>query len=1028
MDYMRGCLFYVLSALLVALLCVGLLLIPILGKETTPVPEGSMYVSEGLVIHLDAFSPDNGTVDLSTGAWRSLSGGGDATLDGSWVKEEKGISYSLSAVGGTGLHFDFADLPKEDFTAEMFLTPKGLETGGQKVTFDSDYGKSYSYGFAFGPFKGYVYPAKRVAGDPSPTADSRYCSWQIMWYYAETGYNFTWLLDDYSFHTFMDRPLSYAVTGQVGASSASYRILAQGEEAGRVNISSAKYKPYDSCDSMFRLLTSFPCTVYSVRIYDRVLTAEEMAQNHLADLAAYHELSIAERFLSLSPSRQKEICARFAKSSPDEAGLAEAILAEVNRLTAEDLLLEDPKTEEELAQAHFALLAKEAELDISCLEPLSAEERAAVFRQFATLSPSTHSKELLQNLLHYYAGDTEALMKGALSLEEISLRNDTVTGVRHLFRLEAQTLAILSQDYQVTVGALLSLSSSGLTPESLTLTYKDGAWQAPQGAAMITVYSQNGTHPVNGHFLPEDPERFAVTLSLGEELTREKTQNGVLALGFLILEKEGERLVYYKGGISSLYGPVPSYETIAKMDYMKDKTNEVAMENYTDCLQGTLKEYYKELGEYPVLISGKDAPLPGGEKAVWVQYLPEKDPWVGHSDPDRAGVKAVYVYYPMAKDPATLTDAALEEMGALRFFGYIGLPSARSKNLPGMVCTHGGAGHAYATYVLEAIKHGFAAIAMDTEGYYNTTGGTTTYSEAGAAYVQDPLGHKGKDNFSSVEGPFEDQWLYYAVGDAILSNSVLRSAEGVVPEEVGITGISWGGLIVSTTICFDQRLAFCVPVYISFHMAESLGTSVGSLPNRPFAAALWQDPDLIAASQVPTMILASDRDKFASVNTSSATYHDLADGYLTIKPNFGHSQQAGASPAEIYYFALSILGRNGGLAEAEEQPTVEDGRNYILPVYIPSNYEGFSATLYYRTTPIPSYDSDATRPQWESKRLSVDREAGEVTVEVPKDACIYYISFCGTDPDIERIKQTTPNADAFAKGTLYSSTDIVVFD
>jgi hypothetical protein len=264
------------------------------------------------------------------------------------------------------------------------------------------------------------------------------------------------------------------------------------------------------------------------------------------------------------------------------------------------------------------------------------------------------------------------------------------------------------------------------------------------------------------------------------------------------------------------------------------------------------------------------------------------------------------------------------------------------------------------------------------------------------------------------------------VADTVLSNSVLRSLEFVEPEEVGLTGISWGGLITSTAVCYDQRFAFAVPVYIAFHMAQSTSASVGNLPSNTFAAALWQDAELLSKSTVPVLMLASDRDHFASPNTNQATYRDLAQGTLIFKPAFGHSQQEGATPNEIYRYGMWQLGYREGFITAPEI-TAAMGRNYSLPIEIPSDMENVTATLYYRTSPIGAYDS-ASRPEWQSVSLTVS--GGNVQVKVPADTVMYYISFSGIVDEVYDIKTAgTPyaGADAYPKGAVMSSSVIVDF-
>lgn len=964
-----------------------------------------------------------GDANVSGDKWKPTVGDVSAELKGDWRATEGGLSYTLSAVGDTGLYLPFDALPAWDFTVEMALTPHGLTAGDEKVTFSTPYGLSYAYGFAFGPFKGYVYPALREAGVASPTADSRYCSFQVMWYYAREGYNYNWLSDDYSFHKNIDRPLTYGLTADFANWGVDYALWSNGENHANVQILSDRYVTPESSDGRFNLITSFPATVFAVRVYDRVLSEAEQKQNRFADVCHFGgiEDAVAERFATLSEGRRAAIVEEYWDAELGDTAALAGILDTVSALSPEDLLIEDPKTPAEMAQDAFARLAMKHGMDLSPLSGLSREEQAEIFAAFSDYTDLPG--ETLATLLRFHAGDATALMTGALSFLGVSLRDDRVTGVRNLFRMDRFAVSLLEEEYRITVGCIVARGGEdGFTPSELRLTFGDGAPQPPKNAKCIVVYQTDGVG-VDGHFTAEGGEEFAVTVDLGDP-TSEDYDLPVVALGFMAFTKGNKTEVRYVGSADC-----SSFRDVAEEEYQNEKGDEEKMDRYIDTLQADLRAKYERLANAPVRVAGIDPPA--SEPAIWIHYVPDFDPWPDDPDPDKRGIKAAFIYYPMQRDPSRMSDYDKGLAGAMRTFCYIGMPADTVEyevGTPGIVCVHGGAGHAYAEYVLEAVKQGFCAIAPDTEGCQNKGGRGTPheYSAAESHYLRDSYGHKGKDSFDNVDGPFTEQWLYWAVADTVLANSVLRSLEYVEADQVGLTGISWGGLITTTAVCYDERFAFAVPVYIAFHMAESVSASVGGLPSKPFAAALWQDSELLSKSRVPVLMLASDRDHFASPNTNGATYGDLEDGTLIFKPAFGHSQQEGATPNEIYRFGMWQLGYREGFITAPEISAAM-GRNYRLPIDVPSDMESVTATLYYRTSPITAYDANS-RPEWQSVSLQI--ENGEVAVEVPENAVMYYISFSGTVDEIYDIKEAgTPYgyADRYARGAVLSSTIIVEF-
>jgi len=148
-------------------------------------------------------------------------------------------------------------------------------------------------------------------------------------------------------------------------------------------------------------------------------------------------------------------------------------------------------------------------------------------------------------------------------------------------------------------------------------------------------------------------------------------------------------------------------------------------------------------------------------------------------------------------------------------FSYFGIPEGEppKDGWPAMVCVHGGGGSAFPAWVKFWNKRGFAAIAMDVEGHL--PGGNHFGVEGNHPLAQshENAGPKRNGWFGDIALPDNQQWFYHAVSDVIRANSLLRSHPEINKERIGLTGISWGGTIVSTTAGVDDRFAFVIPVY-----------------------------------------------------------------------------------------------------------------------------------------------------------------------------------------------------------------------
>jgi len=158
-----------------------------------------------------------------------------------------------------------------------------------------------------------------------------------------------------------------------------------------------------------------------------------------------------------------------------------------------------------------------------------------------------------------------------------------------------------------------------------------------------------------------------------------------------------------------------------------------------------------------------------------------------------------------------------------RVFAYYATPEGETPEggWPAVVCAHGGGGTAYPDWVKEWNKHGYAAISMDLEGHLP---GGKSHGLKGNLPMN--RGHENAgppriDWFGDRDLPDQEQWFYHAVADVIRANSLLRSFPEINPRKIGLTGISWGGTIVSTVAGIDSRFVFVIPVYGGGFIHES---------------------------------------------------------------------------------------------------------------------------------------------------------------------------------------------------------------
>lgn len=167
---------------------------------------------------------------------------------------------------------------------------------------------------------------------------------------------------------------------------------------------------------------------------------------------------------------------------------------------------------------------------------------------------------------------------------------------------------------------------------------------------------------------------------------------------------------------------------------------------------------------------------------------------------------AEYRYVPSPEPGIGAIEITGEKCGGkdTKIFAYIGIPEHEpGEKVPGIVLVHGGGGHAFPGWVRMWNDRGYAAVAMDNTGYFPSENGWVRRGDS----IPD------NDGVTTSSGEADEMWMYHAVISAALCGSILRSLPDVDAERVGITGISWGGVITSILIGYDPRFAFAVPVY-----------------------------------------------------------------------------------------------------------------------------------------------------------------------------------------------------------------------
>lgn len=253
-------------------------------------------------------------------------------------------------------------------------------------------------------------------------------------------------------------------------------------------------------------------------------------------------------------------------------------------------------------------------------------------------------------------------------------------------------------------------------------------------------------------------------------------------------------------------------------------------------------------------------------------------------------------------------DALAYEGKPTRVFALTKIPenaSAQSK-APGIVLVHGGGGSAFPEWVDLWVAHGYAAMGIAVEGQtierdIKSSGRRHWKRHAWA-------GPQRSGIYGDMSKPIADQWMFHAVADTILANSLLRSLPEIEAHKVGVMGISWGGVITSTVIGIDNRFAFAIPTYGCGHKFDSENQYGAALGTSELYRKVWDPIVRLAQATMPVQWLSWPGDKHFPMDALAASYRTASGPRLvSLIPGMKHGHGAAWRPVDSYAFADSIV-------------------------------------------------------------------------------------------------------------------------
>ncbi|WP_435896095.1 alpha/beta hydrolase family protein [Oceaniferula spumae] len=320
-----------------------------------------------------------------------------------------------------------------------------------------------------------------------------------------------------------------------------------------------------------------------------------------------------------------------------------------------------------------------------------------------------------------------------------------------------------------------------------------------------------------------------------------------------------------------------------------------------------------------------------------------------------------------------------------KVFAWLGLPAKTEGKVPGIVLVHGGGGTAFKNWVQMWNDKGYAAISIAVEGQIDRR--PKGERKEGAYWQRHKWpGPTRQGIYGDSNVPLKEQWMYHAVADTILANSLLRSLPEVDGSKVGLMGISWGGVITSTVIGIDQRFAFAIPTYGCGNLATVENQYGRALGNNPTYKQVWDPMLRLNRATMPTLWFSWPGDKHFPMDKFAMNYGAVKGPYMvSLIPKMGHGHGPPWKKPDSYAFADSIV--RDGKAWCRQTSVKRDGRTFSAT--FESSKPLQTATL------ISTTDTGITgNREWIESSASLEKKDGKwiAQAELPKGSTAWFIN------------------------------------
>lgn len=316
------------------------------------------------------------------------------------------------------------------------------------------------------------------------------------------------------------------------------------------------------------------------------------------------------------------------------------------------------------------------------------------------------------------------------------------------------------------------------------------------------------------------------------------------------------------------------------------------------------------------------------------------------------------------------------------------------KNLPAVVCVHGGGGKAYMQWVKAWAEKGYAAISMDLRGY----------GPDGLPLPNGFIEIDSKTPYFAYNENITNDWYYQAVSSVVYAHSLMLSFKEVDSQKTAITGISWGGIISTLVSGLDNRFKVACPVYGCGYLYKSGAMAPQIKHLSELGQQRWKDqydPSIYLENiQIPILFVNGTNDNFFYLDQFSDTYKHVKNKDISIRVGLMHGHQNAWKIPEIENYIGDKLNVSKTISIVQfENFKVKDGR---ITALLSANVK--KAYLSYTLDSIIS-----PKAQWVEKEIQTENKT--INCEIPLDFKICFIS-------VEDEKQNRISTELYFKNRI----------